>query len=172
MRWWDLAALLPLERAVFGPDAWSVELFWSELAGVPATRTYVVAEDGVDLVGYAGLHAGLEEATVQTLAVAPHRQRTGLGSRLLEHLLNDAAARDLPTVLLEVRADNTAALALYARHGFARVGLRRGYYRGSGVDGLVLCRRASTSTGMTDVTAWSPGQPASSVDQGSRRPGS
>ena len=140
MRWWDLASLLPLERGVFGPDAWSAELFWSELAGVPATRTYVVAEDGADLVGYAGLHAGLGEATVQTLAVAPHRQRAGVGSGLLAHLLDDAAARGLSTVLLEVRADNSAALALYARHGFTPVGVRRGYYRGSGVDGLVLRR--------------------------------
>jgi ribosomal-protein-alanine N-acetyltransferase len=41
-------------------------------------------------------------------------------------------------VLLEVRADNAAAQALYAGAGFERIGVRRGYYRPGGTDALVL----------------------------------
>jgi ribosomal protein S18 acetylase RimI-like enzyme len=46
-------------------------------------------------------------------------------------------------VFLEVRADNPRAQDLYRRHGFADVGIRRGYYQPSGVDAIVM-RRALT----------------------------
>ncbi len=37
-----------------------------------------------------------------------------------------------------MRAENTAAQALYARHGFERIGVRRGYYRPGRTDAYVL----------------------------------
>ena len=55
MRWWDVADVMPLERALFPADPWTGAGFWSELAGVPGTRTYLVAEADGELVGYAGL---------------------------------------------------------------------------------------------------------------------
>jgi ribosomal-protein-alanine N-acetyltransferase len=49
-----------------------------------------------------------------------------------------ARARELgaEAMLLEVGTDNPAALALYAGLGFAKVGMRKGYYHGR--DALVL----------------------------------
>ena len=80
---------------------------------------------------------------MQTLAVAPDAQRSGLGTRLLLALLEEAERRRSPRVSLEVRADNTAAHRLYERHGFVRTGVRRGYYQPSGTDAWVLTRRRS-----------------------------
>ena len=139
MRWWHVAKLLPVERSLFQPEPWSERLFWSELGQVD-TRHYVVALRGGAVVGYAGLCDYPDEAFVQTLAVAAPAQGTGLGSRLLLALLEEAVRRGQRVVSLEVRADNEPAQRLYARHGFSRSGLRRGYYPG-GVDGLVLTRR-------------------------------
>ena len=136
MRWWDIDAAIVIERALF-PDAWSVETFWSELAGVPETRHYVVAADDGDVVGYAGLFATRHQADVQTVAVAPGHQGEGLGAFLLRALLDEASRRGCGEVLLEVRVDNPAALTLYKRFGFERISVRRGYYPG-GVDGLVM----------------------------------
>jgi ribosomal-protein-alanine N-acetyltransferase len=144
MRWWDVQPARALEDALF-PDPWSAETFWSELAGVPATRHYLVAEApeaaGTRLLGYAGLFATRHEADVQTLAVAPAAQGSGVGSLLLAALLAEAARRGCPSVLLEVRADNLPAHRLYRRHGFQRVAVRRGYYRPGPVDAWVLRRR-------------------------------
>lgn len=140
MRWWDITAVGTIERVLF-PDAWSDEAFWSELAGVPDTRHYVVAELGGLVVGYAGLFATRHQADVQTLAVAPGHQGTGLGARLLQVLLEEAIRRGCAEVLLEVRADNAAARALYARHGFEQISVRRGYYHPDATDALVLRRR-------------------------------
>jgi ribosomal-protein-alanine N-acetyltransferase len=147
MRWWDVEPVEALERALFAQDPWSQAGFWSELAGVPATRYYVVAERpaplGDDegeppvLVGYAGLLAVGPEADVQTVGVAPAAQGHGLGRLLVEDLLAEARRRGCGRVMLEVRADNAPALALYADLGFGQVGVRRGYY-GPGADARVM----------------------------------
>jgi ribosomal-protein-alanine N-acetyltransferase len=146
MRWWDVPAALAIETALF-PDPWAESTFWAELAGVPETRWYVVAERAGQLVGYAGLFATRHTADVQTLAVAASEQGQGLGSRLLRALLDEAERRDVGEVLLEVRADNEAAQRLYAAHGFDRIGVRRGYYQPDRVDALVLRRRRPAPLG-------------------------
>jgi ribosomal-protein-alanine N-acetyltransferase len=140
MRWWHIAELLPIEQALFPPESWSERLFWSEL-GQLDTRHYVVALAGDEVVGYAGLCDYPDEAWVQTIAVAPATQGSGLGSRLLLALLDEADRRGQRVVSLEVRADNLPAQRLYDRHGFSRTGVRRGYYPG-GVDALVLTHRS------------------------------
>ena len=136
MRWWDIDAAIVIERALF-PDAWSVETFWAELAGVPETRHYLVADDDGAVLGYAGLFATRHQADVQTVAVAADHQGAGVGATLLRALLDEAVRRGCAEVLLEVRVDNVPALTLYEHFGFERISMRRGYYA-QGVDGLVL----------------------------------
>jgi len=140
MRWWDIEPVLSLEAELFPDDPWTASGFWSELAGVPATRYYVVATDGQDVVGYAGLLAVQHEADVQTVGVRPDRQGSGLGAALVADLLAEADRRSCTQVLLEVRADNEPALRLYARFGFESISVRRDYY-GPGADARVLRRR-------------------------------
>jgi ribosomal-protein-alanine N-acetyltransferase len=136
MRWWDLDKVVAMERALFD-DAWSPEMFWDELAQ-GGTRTYVVAEENGDVLGYAGLAAMPDEGYVQTLAVAPAHQKQGLGATLLTHLMDDARRRGLPRVGLEVRIDNEPAIRLYERFGFEAIAVRKRYYQPSGVDALVM----------------------------------
>lgn len=138
MRWWDIEPALDLERRLFSDDAWTAGMFWSELAGVPATRHYLVADDKGRIVGYAGLAATRHEADVQTVAVDPDRQGEGLGRLLLDALLAEAHHRGCADVFLEVRADNERALSLYERARFEQVGRRRGYYQPGGVDAVVM----------------------------------
>ena len=136
---------MPLEKELFAGDPpWSAEQFHAELANVPATRWYVVAEDAAEVVGYAGLLVSTDTADVQTLAVAPGRQRQGLGAALLAALVDEARRRGARELLLEVRADNAPALRLYGRHRFEQIARRRGYYRAGRTDGLVLRRRLSS----------------------------
>jgi ribosomal-protein-alanine N-acetyltransferase len=144
MRWWDIPGVILLEHAVFPEDAWSVGMFWSELAEV-ATRYYLVAEeyeaevaDEPRLIGYAGLLAGVGEAEVLTIAVDPGRERRGLGGILLTELMREAARRDCDDVVLEVRVDNDRAQRLYRRFGFEEVGIRKGYYQPMNIDALVM----------------------------------
>ncbi|MEU9736097.1 ribosomal protein S18-alanine N-acetyltransferase [Streptomyces sp. NPDC048002] len=147
MRWWDIDAVLELEKALFPEDAWSRGMFWSELAharGAGATRRYVVAADGDRIVGYAGLAASGDLADIQTIAAARDHWGTGLGGRLLTELLRAATAFECAEVMLECRIDNVRAQKLYERHGFEAIGFRRGYYQPGNVDALVM--RLTTGT--------------------------
>lgn len=138
MRWWHVEPVLGLEAELFPEETWSAAAFWNELAET-ATRHYVVAVDGPDLLGYAGLAVVGDEAHVLTIGVTGAAQGRGIGTALLRDLL--AAAGDR-TVYLDVRVDNDPAQRLYERHGFVPVGRRRRYYQPSGTDALVMARSA------------------------------
>lgn len=144
LRWWDVPAVHALEVQLFDPDTWSPETFWAELAA--PGRWYVLAERAGDVVGYAGLAASGAEADVQTVAVAPSAQGTGVGRVLLDALVAEAARRGAAAVLLEVRADNVAARTLYERTGFERIGVRRRYYQPGDVDAHVMRLRLTGSS--------------------------
>lgn len=138
MRWWDIEPVMRIEQELFGDEAWSDTMFWSELAQRD-TRMYLVDEmDGI-VSAYAGLCAyAPHEAYVQTIAVAPIAQRRGVGAALLERLITETAARGIGRLDLEVRADNEPAKQLYMRHGFTEIARRRQYYPPSGVDAVVM----------------------------------
>ncbi len=61
MRWWDLPHVRQIEVEAFGPDAWSLEQFWAELARVPESRWYVVAT--ADLGSADGFQAATDAPT-------------------------------------------------------------------------------------------------------------
>ena len=143
----DVPAVVALEAQLFAADSpWTAAMFLGELrAGWP----YWVAraepsgragpgDSGNELLGYAGLAIGPDDADVQTIGVHPAARGLGLGRALLRTLL--AAAGDR-VVHLEVRTDNDIAIALYVSEGFERIGLRRRYYRPSGADAYTMIRR-------------------------------
>jgi [ribosomal protein S18]-alanine N-acetyltransferase len=151
MRWWDVDGVMDLERDLFGDECWTVAMFWSELAE-PETRFYLVARDGTEIVGYAGLCAYPEESFVQTIAVKRDRQGTGIGTRLLTALIDEARHRDEPMVGLEVRADNLVAQRMYQGFGFEQVGIRKGYYQPSETDAVLMVLNLAG----VDVSKWAP----------------
>jgi len=138
-RWWHIAEVLLLEEDLFGAEKWSPAMFWNELA---QRHFYLVALDGSEVVGYAGLAVAGDEAWVQNIAVKRAAQRRGIGRELLEALLAEAVRKGIKKTLLEVAVDNAPAQRLYATYGFEPVGIRRGYYQPSNTDALVMMRDA------------------------------
>ncbi|HYN66882.1 MAG TPA: ribosomal protein S18-alanine N-acetyltransferase [Ornithinibacter sp.] len=135
--WGDVPALAELEVDLFAHDAWSEPTWWAELAGRPR-RDYVVLTDAEGLLGYAGLDHGGEVSDVMTVAVAARARGRGLGRLLVDELERRAADRGASHVLLEVRADNTAAIGLYERTGFTLLSTRRRYYQPGDIDALIM----------------------------------
>ena len=89
-----------------------------------------VALDETDLVGWlAAWHVPPHELQIIQITVSPAKRRRGIGRLLLQTAL-EAYGPSVEQVVLEVREDNAAAISLYERHGFERVGpVRKNYYK-------------------------------------------
>ena len=113
-----------LEDALFDPQA-----------------SFIVAEDGEEgnILGYAGLHAVLDEGYIDNIAVAPDARRHGVASALLDVFCRFGAV-NLAFLTLEVRKSNAAAIGLYEKFGFQRAGLRPGYYQHPREDAVIMTR--------------------------------
>jgi len=134
----DVETVVALERRAY-EFPWSRGIFLDCLR-VPYD-CHVVEEGGL-LVGYSVMSMAADEAHLLNLCVSPAVQGRGLGGFLLDHVLKYAAAGGARVIYLEVRPSNAAALSLYDRAGFSRIGVRRNYYRALGgrEDALVLAR--------------------------------
>jgi ribosomal-protein-alanine N-acetyltransferase len=85
-------------------------------------------EGGGRVVGYILFWHVVDEVHLLDVAVAPGERRKGIGRALVEHMLGYVAENAAVKVLLEVRAGNEAAIALYEKLGFAHLGVRARYY--------------------------------------------
>lgn len=124
----DLDALVALEQAVFAGDRMALRQFRHHLTAPSSDLIVAAHSDGI--CGYALLfhRRGSAVARVYSIAVAGHARGQGLGDRLLQRLESTARAYGLSEMRLEVRKDNTGALALYERRGYRRFGERLAYY--------------------------------------------
>ena len=80
------------------------------------------------LLGYALLVRLPFDAELQAIGVSPEAQGQGVGRQLLDACVAAATQWSSERLLLEVRAGNQRAIALYRRAGFAQDGCRKGYY--------------------------------------------
>jgi len=80
------------------------------------------------IVGYGIMAVALDEAHLLNLCVDPLYQRRGYARLMLAHLEQLAVRHRASLLFLEVRPSNAQALALYARSGFGKIAVRRGYY--------------------------------------------
>lgn len=133
----DLNLVMPLERELFGDEAWLEKTMAAELQN-PNTHYVGIFDSG--LIGYAGLSAvpASFSSDVQTIGVQGASRGSGLGRRLMQLLFDRALALGSEQLLLEVRADNQGAIGLYRSMNFEQIDLRKRYYQPSGVDALVM----------------------------------
>ena len=91
-----------------------------------------------EVVGFIAARFTAGEVHINNVAVRQRFRRRGIGAALLDRALAEGARMGARTALLEVRAGNLAAQALYARLGFRVTGRRRGYYTDPPEDALVM----------------------------------
>ena len=120
-----------------GPGARACPDFWLRLRPGRGARASKVGADAA-VVGWALTWRAADEVHLLDLAVEPAFRKTGFGRRLLTHVVEHAREGGAAVVLLEVRASNRAAFALYRSVGFSETSVRRAYYSDNGEDAIVM----------------------------------
>jgi ribosomal-protein-alanine N-acetyltransferase len=133
----DLDAIVRLEAQAF-TNPWPRETLVWELANSDVTRIYLLRTDAGAVVAFCVCWVVFDELHINTLAVAPDERRKGLATLLLRSVLAEALKEGARKATLEVRASNTAALALYERLGFRVTATRPRYYTNPDEDALIL----------------------------------
>ena len=134
----EIPQIEALEKACFSLP-WTREQLRASLPD--AQHVFLAAEDEAgELLGYIGMMHVLDEGYISNVAVSPDRRRQGIGDALTAALIKICEALGLSFVTLEVRAGNKPAIALYEKHGFERVGLRKNYYDHPREDALLMTK--------------------------------
>jgi len=116
--------LLQLENKCF-TDPWTRGMFLSAFAD--ENGFLLVAKADGCLVGYIVVSVILDEVSIDNIAVSPELRRCGIAEQLI-----DSAEENVKGfaafITLEVRESNSAAISLYEKKGFLKVGFRKKYY--------------------------------------------
>lgn len=110
--------------AADNPHPWTAGQFESSLNSKNG-HILVCTDANATIQGFIVWHSLPDESELHLIAVSPEYRRRGIAGRLLSHWFDNTPARRL---LLEVRAGNHPAQALYRKHGFQNIGLRKNYY--------------------------------------------
>lgn len=132
-----LEELARLEQTCFS-HPWSRQALEEELSNPAAV--FLVAVEGEDVVGYAGMHVVCGEGYIDNIAVFPHARQKGVGRKLVQALIDWMEHHEGLFLTLEVRPSNQAAVLLYRSAGFEEAGRRKGFYQDPKEDALLMTR--------------------------------
>ena len=118
---------------------WSMKTFEGAFAADNVTILAAMDEDGT-LMGYACLLVIAPDGELMNIAVDDRFRGRGIGSALMEAVLERAARLGAEDVFLEVRESNAPARHLYEKYGFETLGRRKKYYQKPVEDAILMKR--------------------------------
>lgn len=125
----DLPEVMTIENSVY-PHPWTRGNFLDSLYS--GYQAWTVREPSGALAGYFLLMLAVDEAHLLNISVRRDLHGHGVGRLQLDKVIAIAKENGMTSVLLEVRPSNVRALAVYERYGFAKIGVRKGYYPADG----------------------------------------
>ncbi|MCM1153834.1 MAG: tRNA (adenosine(37)-N6)-threonylcarbamoyltransferase complex dimerization subunit type 1 TsaB [Roseburia sp.] len=138
MRREDVDIISRLEEETFSMP-WSKEAFLEMIAKEDAR--YYVAEYAGKVVGGCGVLMIAGEGNITNVVVEKNERNRGIGTRMLQYLIEDGHQNGLGAFTLEVRVSNAAAIHLYEKLGFHSEGIRPAFYEKPTEDALIMWKR-------------------------------
>ena len=107
-------------------DFWTYDVLQEELNN--PNSEYFVAKLENNILGFAGIWKSVDDVHITDIVVKKSNRQTGIGSKLLEKLIQTAKSQNFNSITLEVNEHNLPAINLYLKYGFKNVGFRKKYY--------------------------------------------
>lgn len=141
----DLLEVVQIEE-VAGLSRWGWSAYYAELQGSNSELMWVARVDKPrtsdhKIAGYIVARMGADELHINNVAVRDDYRRRGIGRALLRQTLEAGRRSSISSAFLELRAGNSAALALYEHCGFTVAARRPRYYSDPTEDALVMTIR-------------------------------
>ncbi|MEJ6070500.1 ribosomal protein S18-alanine N-acetyltransferase, partial [Psychrobacter sp. 16-Bac2893] len=118
-------AVAAVEAMVQLQDPWTSQTIGDLLEQDSISLMVVTDNSANELIGYCLYQLLFEQAEILRIGTHPDYQRQGIASRVFIRLDEALKANQVESLLLEVRADNTAAIALYEQQGFTVIHTRK-----------------------------------------------
>ena len=116
-------------------EFWSYDILLSELSS--SNSRYIVAKNKDNtIVGFAAKKIILDEAELMNIVVNKASRHSGIGTLLLNKLLEICKEKNLDSIFLEVNEKNLNAQKLYKNFGFETISIRKNYYNSD--NGIVM----------------------------------
>ncbi|MEG6566805.1 ribosomal protein S18-alanine N-acetyltransferase [Thermoanaerobacterium saccharolyticum] len=132
----DIDKVMEIEYLSFSVP-WSFESFVMEVTKNRCAH-YIVADVDGKVAGYGGFWVVVDEGHITNIAVHPDFRGQGVGSAIVEGLIELAKTKGITSMTLEVRESNLVAQSLYKKYGFKPVGKRKGYYQDNNEDAVIM----------------------------------
>ena len=107
-------------------DFWTYNILEQEFNN--SNTTYIVAKKNDLVIGFAGLLMVVDEANIMNIVTKKDKRNSGIGTQLLEKLIQIAKEKKATSITLEVNEKNIPAINLYKKLQFKEVGIRKKYY--------------------------------------------
>ncbi len=134
----DIAKVSQMEKAYFGQP-------WSEASIAHymemGNNVFVVAKANQEVIGYAAVMCVLDEGNLVSIAVEESFREMGIATELLDIAYDMAQERGVASINLEVRESNEAAICLYERDGFEKIGRRKNFYSNPKEDAILYLKK-------------------------------
>ncbi|MBE7718840.1 ribosomal protein S18-alanine N-acetyltransferase [Lacrimispora indolis] len=138
MRPEDVFGVYEIERICFS-DPWSLESIKEGLES--SLDTWLVQEEGGDLLGYCVFRIIAGEGELLRIAVLPEYRGRGLSKKLMDQLVEYSREKEAKSLSLEVRESNKKARNLYRSYGFKEETIRKNYYRDPEENAVIMWNR-------------------------------
>lgn len=119
----------------FAPDIWSKEGIKASFEDEVSYN--FVAESEGEIIAFCSLQVVCREANLNTITVLPQYRRCGVAQGLLDFAFCEC---DADSIYLEVRSQNNAAIELYKKLCFTKMGMRKAFYTKPSDDAIIMSK--------------------------------
>jgi ribosomal-protein-alanine N-acetyltransferase len=131
----DIPEIMEIEKRSF-ISPWTRGMFTQTLESPVAYNFVMIGKQKI--LGYVIFYQAGLEMHIMNIAVHPDHRRQGIGSDMMQRILETSRTNSVGECFLEVRETNFPAQGLYEKLGFRSIGRRKGYYSETDEDAIVM----------------------------------